>query len=146
MLQRLARARVPLGFVCALAAFWLAQPTLQSILPGLAIAVAGECLPVWAAGHIEKGREVTRSGPYRWVRHPLYLGSSIMALGFIVAARSIAAAIIVATYMLITLIAAMRTEEAALDARFDGEYSAYRAGTAAPVTRSFSTARVLAHR
>ena len=30
--------------------------------------LAGEALRLWAAGHLEKGKEVTRSGPYRWVR------------------------------------------------------------------------------
>ena len=39
---------------------------------------AGEALRIWAAGHLEKGREVTASGPYRWTRHPLYLGSTII--------------------------------------------------------------------
>jgi protein-S-isoprenylcysteine O-methyltransferase Ste14 len=32
---------------------------------------------------------VTRSGPYAFVRHPLYLGSAIMGVGFVVAARSV---------------------------------------------------------
>ena len=50
--------------------------------------VVGEALRIWAAGHLEKGREVTRSGPYRWTRHPLYIGSAIIALGVVIAARS----------------------------------------------------------
>ena len=86
----------------------------------LVIATAGELLRIWAAGHIEKGREITRSGPYRYVRHPLYLGSSLMAIGFIIAARSVAVGVLVAAYMLITLLAAIRTEEASLDEKFAG--------------------------
>src|SRR5688572_25760170 len=121
MLRVLARLRVPLGFASAVAAFWLARPSLRSLLTGIVIAVAGEGLRVWAAGHIEKGREVTRSGPYRWVRHPLYLGSAIMAAGFVVAARDLVVAAVVAAYMVITLLAAIRTEEATLDDRFAGE-------------------------
>ena len=54
------------------------SPTLMSLATGGAIALAGEAVRVWAAGHVEKSREVTRSGPYRWTRHPLYLGSSII--------------------------------------------------------------------
>jgi protein-S-isoprenylcysteine O-methyltransferase Ste14 len=146
MLKILARLRVPLGFLFAAVAFYLAVPTPASLIAGLGIAVAGELLRIWAAGHIEKGREVTRSGPYRFVRHPLYLGSSLMAVGFVVASRSIAVGVVVFVYMLVTLVAAIRTEEATLDARFKGEYSAYRAGVAAPVTRAFSLARVQANR
>jgi len=146
MLKVLARLRVPLGFLFAALAFYLAEPTPASLMAGLGIAVAGEVLRIWAAGHIDKGREVTRSGPYRFVRHPLYLGSSVMAVGFVVASRSIAVAAIVFVYMLLTLVAAIRTEEATLDERFKGEYSAYRAGVAAPVTRAFSFARVQGNR
>jgi protein-S-isoprenylcysteine O-methyltransferase Ste14 len=146
VLVRLARCRVPLGFVVAAVAFWCAQPDGRSLGTGLTVVVIGEALRVWAAGHIEKGREVTRSGPYRFVRHPLYLGSAVMAAGFVVAARSVTVAVLVGTYMFVTYFAAIRTEEARLDARFEGEYSAYREGRAAPVQRAFSLARVRANR
>src|SRR5262245_65680100 len=145
-MKRLARIRVPLGFACAVVAFWLARPTGSSLAVGALIATAGEWLRIWAAGHIEKGREITRSGPYRYVRHPLYLGSSLMALGFVIAARSIAVGVLVAAYMAVTLMAAIRTEEASLDEKFAGQYSAYRAGTAAPVERRFSLSRAVANR
>ncbi len=55
-------------------------------------------------------------------------------------------AILTVAYLAVTLMAAVRTEEAALDAKFAGAYSAYRAGLAAPVARPFSWARVLANR
>jgi len=146
MLRTIARARVPLGFACAALAFWLARPTTSSFSAGVLIVLVGEALRVWASGHIDKGREITRTGPYRFVRHPLYLGSSIMAAGFTVASRSFLAAGVVVTYMVVTLVAAMRSEEAALEARFGDEYSAYRAGIAPPVHRAFSLARVRANR
>src|SRR5262245_16872081 len=93
----LARARVPLGFLCAAAVLWLAQPSLRSLAIGGVMAAVGEILRFWAAGHLEKGREVTQSGPYRLTRHPLYAGSAIIALGAAVAsARASAAALIVA--------------------------------------------------
>jgi protein-S-isoprenylcysteine O-methyltransferase Ste14 len=145
-MQALARVRVPLGFAFAAVAFWFARPTMSSLLLGLIAALAGEGLRIWAAGHLEKGREVTRSGPYRFVRHPLYLGSSVMGLGFVVAARSVVVAVVAVIYLGATLVAAMRTEEAALDARFAGEYAAYREGRAALSDRPFSVARVLANR
>lgn len=145
-LTTLARWRVPLGFVAAIAALVLARPSSRSITVGLVVALAGEALRVWAAGHIEKGREITRSGPYRFFRHPLYLGSTILGIGFVIAAQSWTVALLAAVYLGITLAAAVRTEEAILDARFSGEYSAYREGRAAPVTRRFSVARVIANR
>lgn len=145
-MKRLARLRVPLGFACAIVAFWLARPTASSLAVGGLIATVGQMLRIWAAGHIEKGREITRSGPYRYVRHPLYLGSSLMALGFVIAALSVAVGVLVAAYMVVTLVAAIRTEEASLDEKFAGQYSAYRAGTASPVERRFSLSRAVANR
>lgn len=144
--KRLARLRVPLGFACAIVAFWLARPTASSLAIGALIATAGQLLRIWAAGHIEKGREITRSGPYRYVRHPLYLGSSLMAAGFVIAALSVVVGALVAAYMVVTLVAAIRTEEASLDEKFAGQYSAYRAGKAAPVVRRFSLSRAVANR
>jgi protein-S-isoprenylcysteine O-methyltransferase Ste14 len=141
MLPKLARLRVPLGFAAFGVCLWLASPTPQSLLAGAAIAIIGQALRVWAAGHIEKGREVTQSGPYRLMRHPLYVGSSIMGLGFALASASRGSAFLVSVYFLATYVAAVRTEEATLDARFAGAYSAYRAGQSAGTTRRFSAQR-----
>ncbi len=146
MFALLARCRVTLGFVVGALCFWLASPSWTTIVAGALIAVPGEALRLWAAGHIEKGREITRSGPYRFVRHPLYLGSTIMAIGFAVAAGSGAVVALVGLYMSLTLLAATRTEERALDQKFNGEYSAYREGRAEPVHRPFSWQRVMLNR
>lgn len=140
-MTRLARLRVPLGFAAFGVAFWLARPTPASLLAGAAIALVGQALRVWAAGHIEKGREVTRSGPYRLMRHPLYVGSMILGVGFSVASNSFWTVILVMAYFLITYVAAVRTEEATLDARFAGEYTAYREGRAEDTPRRFSAQR-----
>jgi protein-S-isoprenylcysteine O-methyltransferase Ste14 len=137
---------VPLGFACAGVAFWLARPTPLSVVTGMSVAALGELVRLWAAGHIDKGREITRSGPYRFVRHPLYTGSAIMGAGFMIAARSVPAALVVGIYLVVALVSAARAEEATLDARFAGEYSAYREGRAGPSRRPFSLARVKANR
>ena len=139
----LARWRVPLGFICGAAVLWLATPTLRSVLYGGALAAAGELLRIWAAGHLEKGREVTRSGPYRFTRHPLYLGSAIVGAGAAVTAASIGVALLIGAYLAATLVSAIRTEEAAMRAAFGEQYDAYARSRAAPVDRSFSVARVM---
>lgn len=146
MLTLLARFRVTLGFIVGGLCFWMADPSWTTIAIGGLIAIPGEVLRLWAAGHIEKGREITRSGPYRFVRHPLYLGSTIMAVGFAVAAGNPYVVGLVALYMGLTLLAAMRTEEKHLDEKFEGEYSAYREGRADPIVRRFSWRRVAANR
>jgi protein-S-isoprenylcysteine O-methyltransferase Ste14 len=144
--RTLARWRVPLGFVAAAVVFVLARPSWRSWSIGLAIALAGAAVRVWAAGHLEKSREITRSGPYRFIRHPLYAGSIFLGIGFAVAAHTVVVAVIAIVYLGVTLAAAIRTEEAFLDQKFDGAYTAYRAGRAEPVMRRFSWGRVRANR
>lgn len=137
----LARRRVTLGFVFAVAVLYLASPTRASLVAGAAIGLAGEAIRIWAAGHLEKSREVTTSGPYRFTRHPLYLGSSIMALGIAVGCRSLVVAVLVFIYMATTIGAAIRTEEAFLRARFGDAYDAYAEDRAPRVERRFSFER-----
>ena len=139
---RLARLRVPLGFLAGLVVLALATPTPQALVVGTLVAIAGEAVRVWAAGHLEKSREVTRSGPYRWSRHPLYVGSSVMGAGVCLAAASLPAAAIVALYLATTYTAAIRTEEAFLRGRFGAAYDDYCAGRGPSVDRPFDWARV----
>lgn len=134
----LARWRVPLGFFCSGAVLYLASPTQRSLAIGVAIAVVGELLRIWAAGHLDKGREVTQSGPYRFVRHPLYLGSAIVAVGAAAAAARVSVAIIVGSYMAITIVAAIRHEEANMRARFGRRYDAYLESRDLDIDRAFS--------
>lgn len=146
ILATLARWRVRLGAVTVVAALLLARPTWTSWCLGLAIALAGEGIRIWAAGHLEKSREVTQSGPYRWMAHPLYVGSSVLALGVVVAANSPALAVMAALYMGATITAAIRTEEANLRQAFGSAYDDYRAARTQPLERPFSLERAIRNR
>ena len=142
----LVRRRVALGFVAGAIVLVLAQPTWASWRLGLAIAVVGEGLRLWAAGHLEKSREVTRSGPYRWTRHPLYAGSTVVALGAAVAANSVVVAVIAAAYLAATIPAAMRAEEAYLRRTFGETYDLYRRAEFPSMDRRFSFERAWRNR
>lgn len=142
----LARRRVFLGFVSALVVAGLAQPTWTSWVRGLAVALVGEAIRIWASGHLEKSREVTRSGPYRWTRHPLYAGSSVIAAGVVIASMSVAVAVVTVVYLGATLTAAIRTEEAFLRQAFGDTYDRYASSRADPMPRRFSLARAMRNR
>jgi protein-S-isoprenylcysteine O-methyltransferase Ste14 len=87
--QRIARRiRVPLGFAFAAVFLWLAQPTWKTMLLSLLLVAPGLWLRAYAAGYVRKNRELTRTGPYAYTRNPLYLGSTMIAFGFAVAAGS----------------------------------------------------------
>ena len=144
--RRLARLRVPLGFVFGALVLYLAHPTWRSLFAGAAVGCVGEGIRFWAAGHLEKSREVTQSGPYRFTRHPLYAGSSVMALGVAIGTASWSVLGLVAAYMGATITAAIRTEEAFLRERFGDEYDAYARSRAPAVARAFSLERAWRNR
>jgi len=144
--RTLARWRVPAGYVLGVAALWLATPTWRSLAFGGVVGAVGEALRMWAAGHLEKGREVTTSGPYAWIRHPLYVGSCVLGAGFVIAARTVVVGLLVAAYLIITIVAAVRAEEAHLTEKFGESYPAYRDGRAQPAPRRFSLARAWRNR
>ena len=107
-----------LGFVCGGLVLWLAQPTGRTLAAGVPVAILGEGLRIWASGHLNKSREVTSSGPYRWLAHPLYVGSSVMGVGLAIASCSLVVAGLIAVYMTATLTAAIKSEEAFLRQTF----------------------------
>jgi hypothetical protein len=79
-------------------------------------------------------------------RHPLYLGSAIIGAGFAVASASVAAAAVVLGYLVVTLTAAMRGEEAHLTEKFGDAYPDYREGRVPAGRRRFSLARAVINR
>ncbi|MGH9623572.1 MAG: methyltransferase family protein [Bryobacteraceae bacterium] len=89
-----ARLRVPCGFLLLVTFAWLSRPNTASMSIGLPIAVPGLLLRGWAAGHLAKNEALATGGPYAYVRNPLYAGTLVVALGIVIACRSIPLAIV----------------------------------------------------
>jgi protein-S-isoprenylcysteine O-methyltransferase Ste14 len=85
--DRVAKLRVPCGFVLVAAFLWLSQPSWTSLIVGLPVSLIGLATRAWAAGHLEKNLALTVSGPYAHVRNPLYIGTLTVAAGLAIAAR-----------------------------------------------------------
>jgi protein-S-isoprenylcysteine O-methyltransferase Ste14 len=101
---------------------------------GLALVVAGFLLITWTT--VELGRQYSvyitlqqdhqliTSGPYRYIRHPRYLGVMLVALGLALLFRSwIALAAL--PFLLALLIFRLSDEEKLLQAEFGGQWEAY---------------------
>lgn len=99
-----AKLRVPCGFVLVVTFAWLSRPSATSLALGLPVSIAGLALRAWATGHLEKNMRLTRSGPYSFLRNPLYVGTLLVAAGFVVASRRwILAALFAAVFLLVYL-------------------------------------------
>ena len=102
--DRVARLRVTTGFILVAAFAWLSKPDLESLLYGLPISLMGLLVRAWATGHLEKNIRLAESGPYAYVRNPLYMGTLLVAAGLVVATRRwILAALFAAVFLLIYL-------------------------------------------
>ena len=133
------RIRVPLGFLFAIFYLWRARPSWPSLLIGAVIAALGVALRAISSGHVKKNQELTTSGPYAYVRNPLYLGSIIIAIGFAVAARDIWIAIAIIALFALIYVPVIRSEEAFLRSRFPGfDDYARRVPRLVPRTISFA--------
>jgi len=109
---------VPLGFCFAVLYFWLARPSWRSIGLGALAIVAGLVIRALASGHVRKNEALAMSGPYAYTRNPLYLGSFLMGLGFVVAARSWWIGVALAVMLLAIYIPVILGEEEFLRGKF----------------------------
>lgn len=80
--------RQVLTYAAVASLFLLADPIPSTYAAGCVLAFAGILMRVWGCGHLRKNEELVTSGPYAHVKHPLYLGTFLIALGGIVAAGS----------------------------------------------------------
>jgi protein-S-isoprenylcysteine O-methyltransferase Ste14 len=118
------RLRVPLGFLFAAAYLWFAQPIWISILAGTGFILLGLGIRAAASGHIRKNAQLATAGPYAYTRNPLYLGSIVMAAGFVVAARNFWFGIAAAAMFFFIYLPVILAEENYLRSAF-AEYSEY---------------------
>jgi protein-S-isoprenylcysteine O-methyltransferase Ste14 len=79
--------------------------------------------------------ELVTTGPYRWVRHPLYLTGAMLLLGVGLMAANWFILLFALIAMAATLLFVVPIEEARLIERFGSRYVEYRRGTGRMVPR-----------
>jgi protein-S-isoprenylcysteine O-methyltransferase Ste14 len=119
------RWRVAAGYPLALIGFYFARPTCRSLVEGAILAAIGLLVRCAAAGIVHKGEQLATSGIYSWARNPLYLGSTILAAGFVLASYSWVVAALVTLYIVIFYPSVIRKEERDLRTRFGAQFDAY---------------------
>lgn len=69
-------------YVVGLTILVFQPPRPDGFIVALPLIVAGTALRAWGAGHLVKNNRLTTTGPYAHLRHPLYLGTILIATGF----------------------------------------------------------------
>jgi protein-S-isoprenylcysteine O-methyltransferase Ste14 len=104
----------------------------------LLLVATGMALVVWAAAHIRGAflgeveprlERLVREGPYRFVRHPVYVGMTVALAGVPVAFRNWLGLVAVLALFLPSEVYRARLEDAALRRRFGAAWERYAART-----------------
>jgi len=114
---------------------WGGVPLWLKVM-SLALVLAGSLLSYWVMNvnryaartiQVESGRKVISTGPYKWVRHPMY---SAIALMMLFTAPALGSYVALPFFALVLPVLAMRlrNEESVLCRELPG-YSEYRKGT-----------------
>ena len=69
------------------------------------------------------------SGPYRYVRNPMYLGAALVLAGYGLFEKSVSIVLLSAVFLLVMHLFVLLVEEPGLERRFGESYLAYKRGT-----------------
>lgn len=102
---------------------------------GAAFVIVGAAIRLWASGHVKKNKLLATTGPYAYVRHPLYVGNLILLLGFALASSLWWAIPLLVGFLLAFYPPAIRYEDVKLQRKFDEEWERWREKTWALIPR-----------
>lgn len=119
--------RVGAAWLLAVPFLVLARPTPGLLLLGGGLAVLGLVVRGWAAGTIEKGRDLAISGPYAHTRNPMYVGSFVIGLGLSVAGGHWVWPMVFTVFFVAVYLPTMSRERAELAQRFGARFLTYAA-------------------
>ncbi len=136
LLVALSRWRVNLGFAAGLVALVACgHPTARAVAGWLPLVLVGLGLRVWARGHLVLRTRLADSGPYAFVRHPLYVGSFFAGLAFTLMMHDAWIAVLYVTGFFVMYVPKALREEAHLRKLYGAEYERYAARVGAVVPR-----------
>lgn len=118
--KTLRKLRVPIGTVLTIALLVFARPTWASLALSLGFALPGLAIRAWAAGTLRKKQALAVTGPYAYTRNPLYLGSTLLAIGFAISTGRWPFAVLIAVAFFVVYRHTILDEERFLRGRYEG--------------------------
>lgn len=98
----------------------------SSLKAGIWLVLAGLSMRVWANGYAIKLDKLTTCGPYAFVRHPLYTGTILIIIGFIVMLRVYYMGLFFLALTIFIYYNTIKKEEKMLEEKFDRAYMDYK--------------------
>jgi protein-S-isoprenylcysteine O-methyltransferase Ste14 len=143
--DRVAKVRIAFNFLLVGAFAWFSHPSMQSLAVGLPVSFCGLALRAWAAGNLAKDARLARSGPYAYLRNPLYMGTLVVAAGLVIASQSLGLGILFALAFGLIYLPVIQLEEQHLRSLFP-DYAEYAQEVPALVPRIRRTTQGAAFR
>lgn len=128
-------SRQAIGILLVAAYAWWSAPTRELFWPGAVIAVIGILVRLWASGFVMKNKELSTTGPYSMVRHPLYTGNILMLVGFCLANGMLWSWVVGAFFLWFWYPPAISYEDSKLQRIFGDAWQAWSKSTPALIPR-----------
>jgi protein-S-isoprenylcysteine O-methyltransferase Ste14 len=131
------RTALPLPFAAAILGLRVGRAPVSTrlVVAGVVVTVLGELLRLWGVHHIgaisrtrsERLGPLVASGPFAYLRNPLYVGNIAIWVGFALTARLIWLVPVIVVVLGLQYHAIVRWEERLLESRLGGAYREYAA-------------------
>lgn len=119
------RKRTFLLLTASLGLLIVAKPTMEAFWAGLPLVALGQIIRVWSAGYLTKLSGLVTAGPFALCRNPLYIGSFLMSLGYMVMCHRLDVLIVGIVLFWMLHGAAVAYEERLLREKFGDEFTYY---------------------
>jgi len=127
------------------AAFWIHGETDDDLVNwplGMVLILAGVTLRVWAQQHLRhrlrQAMRLTTSGPYRFIRNPLYVGNTLVCVGATFLSELLWWVPVTLAWCCILYAFVVRFEEKHLQGLYGAQYQEYRSSVPRWFPRRFS--------
>ncbi|MDD4954451.1 MAG: isoprenylcysteine carboxylmethyltransferase family protein [Candidatus Omnitrophica bacterium] len=125
-LKRWFKLRFFITYPFGLFVLFFCSPTNESFNFGIWFVMLGLLIRLWANGYAIKTHKLTTSGPYSVVRNPLYLGTMLITIGFMILLNTSYAGFIFVVIMAAVYYRTIRNEERALGEKYGKLFLNYK--------------------
>ena len=122
--KTLLKLRAPLGVLLFI--FILTQLKPAWFIPGLIVSILGEALQAWCMSTIKTQKKLTVTGPYMFVRNPMYLGRFFLIFGIFMMTGNLWLMILLCVVYYYYMVNRVKREEEILAELFGTDYEEFR--------------------
>jgi len=115
--------RLPLGILFSVWLLFLLERAW--FYPGLLVSICGAFLQAWCMSTIRTQKKLTTTGPYMFVRNPMYLSRFILVLGILIMTGRLWLILLYVGIYYFYMVNRVKREEEILSGLFGEDYAAY---------------------